>query len=205
MNKAQIKNNLLNIAKRDKDLKLALKTHGYPQPRVQPAGFETLVVTIVNQQLSTKAANAIMQRVRDLLIDVTPANVLARRKTTLRKVGLSERKVDYIQGIAKAIKSGQFDPDTLDSLDDTSAINAITNLHGFGEWSAEIYLMFSLGRKDIFPANDLALQAALQNLKQLDTRPTPKVARSLVEHWSPWRSAGSLFLWHYYNAEKTNS
>lgn len=202
MNKAQIKKNLLSIAKCDTDLKLALDTHGYPQPRIQAAGFETFVVTIVNQQLSTKAASAIMHRVRDLLIDVTPTNVLARRKTTLRKVGLSERKVEYIQELAKAIKNGQFDPDKLDSLDDTSAINAITKLYGFGEWSAEIYLMFSLGRQDIFPANDLALQVALQNLKNLDKRPTPKVARSLVEHWAPWRSAGSLFLWHFYNAEK---
>jgi DNA-3-methyladenine glycosylase II len=205
MNKAYIKKSLLSIAQRDTEFMHALNIYGYPQPRIQPVGFETFVVTIVNQQLSTKAASTIMQRVRDLLVDVTPSNVLARRKATLRKAGLSERKVDYIQGLAKAIKNGQFDPDKLDSLDDTSAINAITNLHGFGEWSAEIYLMFSLGRKDIFPANDLALQAALQNLKQLDSRPTPKVARALVEHWAPWRSAGSLFLWHYYNAEKNSS
>ena len=202
MNKAQIKKSLLSIAKRDTELKNALDTHGYPEPRIQPAGFETFVVTIVNQQLSTRAASAIMQRVKDLLVDVTPSNVLARRKTTLRKTGLSERKVEYIQGLAKAIKNGNFEPDKLDSLDDTSVISAITNLHGFGEWSAEIYLMFSLGRQDIFPANDLALQVALQNLKQLDKRPTSKVARSLVEHWAPWRSAGSLFLWHFYNAEK---
>ena len=202
MDKAQIKKGLLSIAKHDAELKHALGIYGYPQPRVQTAGFETFVVTIVNQQLSTQAASAIMQRVRDLLIDVTPVNVLARRKTTLRKAGLSERKVEYIQGLAKAIKHGQFDPDKLNLLDNTSAINTITNLHGFGEWSAEIYLMFSLGRKDIFPANDLALQVALQKLKKLDQRPTPKVARSLVEHWTPCRSAGSLFLWHFYNAEK---
>jgi DNA-3-methyladenine glycosylase II len=202
MNTAQIKKGLSHIAKHDAEMKRALHRHGYPQPRIQPAGFETLVVTIVNQQLSTKAANAIMQRVRDLLINVTPNNVLAKRKTTLRKAGLSERKVEYIQGLAKAINMQQFDPGKLDSLDDSSAISSITNLHGFGEWSAEIYLMFSLGRQDIFPANDLAIQVALQNLKLLDKRPTPKVARSLVEHWAPWRSAGSLFLWHYYNAEK---
>jgi len=202
MNQSQIKKGLFNIAQHDAELKHALSIHGHPQPRVQAAGFETFVVTIVNQQLSTKAANTIMQRVRDLLIDITPDNVLKRRKTTLRKTGLSERKVEYIQGLAKAIKSGQFDPDTLASLDDACAINTITTLHGFGEWSAEIYLMFSLGRQDIFPANDLALQIALQNLKKLNKRPTPKVARSLVEHWAPWRSAGSLFLWHYYNSHK---
>ena len=202
MNKSTIKKSLDSIAKIDLDIKNALATHGYPQPRTQPAGFETMVITIVNQQLSTKAASAIMQRVRDLLIDVTPTTVLAKRKTTLRKAGLSERKVDYIQGLARAVKKDEFNPDKLNSMDDASAINAITHLHGFGEWSAEIYLMFSLQRPDIFPANDLALQVALQKLKRLNGRPTPKVARSLVEHWSPWRSAGSLFLWHYYQSNQ---
>ncbi len=205
MNKIQIKKNLLSIAQRDTELKHALDSYGYPEPRIQPAGFETFVVTIVNQQLSTKAAGAIMQRFRDLLINITPDNVLAKRKTTLRKAGLSERKVEYIRGLAKAIKHGHFNPDKLDSLDNANAINAITNLHGFGEWSAEIYLIFSLGRQDVFPSNDLALQIALQNLKQLDKKPTPKLARSLVEHWAPYRTAGSLFLWHYYNSEKIDN
>ena len=202
MTKTQIKKALDSIATHDTDLKQALKIHGYPQPRVQQAGFETFVITIVNQQLSTKAASSIMNKVRNTLGDITPANVLAKRKNTLRKAGLSERKVEYIKGLAKAIKNGQFNPDNLDALTDEDAINAITKLHGFGEWSAEIYLMFSLGRKDIFPANDLALQIALQNLKRLKQKPTPKVARKIVEHWAPWRSAGSLFLWHYYNIEK---
>jgi DNA-3-methyladenine glycosylase II len=71
-----------------------------------------------------------------------------------------------------------------------------------GEWSAEIYLIFALGRKDIFPANDLALQIALQKLKKLEERPRPKAARALVEHWLPHRSFGSLFLWRYYQQTK---
>lgn len=198
MNKATIRKGLNAIAKNDRDIKDALAIYGYPEPRIRPAGFDTLVTTIVNQQLSTKAASAIMKRVRDVLPDLTTSAVLARRKSTLRKAGLSERKAEYIQGLAKAIKRGEFDPNNLDSMNDESAIVAITSLRGFGEWSAEIYLMFSLGRPDIFPANDLALQVALQNLKGLQERPTPKVARNAVEHWTPWRSVGSLFLWHFY-------
>lgn len=198
MNQKSIIKGLNAIAKHDNHVKHALLTHGYPQPRTQAAGFDTLVNTIVGQQLSTKAANAIMLRVRQLLPDLTPNAVLRKRKTTLRNTGLSERKVEYIQGLAKAIQAGEFDPELLENMDNESAIVSITNLRGFGEWSAEIYLMFSLKRVDIFPANDLALQVALQNLKQLQSRPTPKIARQLVEKWSPWRSAGSLFLWHYY-------
>jgi DNA-3-methyladenine glycosylase II len=83
-------------------------------------------------------------------------------------------------------------------MDDATAIQAITALRGFGRWSAEIYLMFSLKRADIFPADDLALRVALGRLKGLEQRPTPGQARALVEHWAPWRSVGALFLWHYY-------
>ena len=97
-----------------------------------------------------------------------------------------------------AIRRRVFDIDALDTLSDDDAITAISSLRGFGRWSAEIYLMFSLKRTDIFPANDLALQVALQNLKNLQERPTAKIARNMVEHWSPWRSAGSIFLWHLY-------
>ncbi len=203
MNQSKITQDIKEIAKIDIDVRQSIKVIGYPTPRTQPAGFETLVQTIVGQQLSTKAADAIMQRVKILLPDLTPNSVLKKRKQTLRKTGLSERKVEYIQGLAKAVSQGTFKLDGLGRMSDQCAIEEITKLRGFGEWSAEIYLMFSLKRTDIFPANDLALQAALQRLKNLDQRPTAKMARSLVESWSPWRSAGSLFLWHLYK-QSTN-
>ncbi len=203
VNRALIKKGLDAIAAKDGDVKKALQQLDYPEPRIRPAGFETLVSTIVSQQLSTKAASAIMGRVRDLLPELNAAAVLSARKTSLRKAGLSERKVEYIRALAKAIKTGAFDPDQLTHMDDTTAIAEITALHGFGPWSAEIYLMFSLGRHDIFPANDLALQVALQNLKQLKQKPGPAKARELVSHWAPWRSAGSLFLWHFYRGAPT--
>jgi len=111
---------------------------------------------------------------------------------------LSMRKVEYAQGLASAILDGVLNPDDLPALNDAEAIKAISAIRGFGLWSAEIYLMFSLQRGYIFPAGDLALQVALQRLKGLEARPTQKQARALIEHWSPWRSAGSLFLWHYY-------
>lgn len=81
---------------------------------------------------------------------------------------------------------------------DDEVISAITALRGFGLWSAEIYLMFSLRRRDVFPAGDLALRSSLGILKDLEGKLTPKQAREPVEHWSPWHSVGSLFLWHYH-------
>ncbi len=109
----------------------------------------------------------------------------------------------HTEKLAQAMAEGSFDPSQLETMDDPMAIKAITSLRGFGPWSAEIYLMFSLQRSDIFPADDLALQVALQRLKGLAQRPTPKQAHALIEHWSPWRSAGSLFLWHYYRGAPT--
>ncbi|MEM8843991.1 MAG: DNA-3-methyladenine glycosylase 2 family protein [Pseudomonadota bacterium] len=203
MNKIAIKKGLDAIASQDKEINCALKKIGYPKDRQWPTGFETFVSIIVSQQLSTIAADAILNRVHTLLPELTPDKLLSKRITTLRKVGLSEKKVEYLRGLSLAIKKGEFSPDALKEMDDETAIKSICNLHGLGEWSAEIYLMFSLGRRDIFPANDLALQIALQNLKKLKEKPSAKVARKLVESWAPNRSYGSLFLWRYYQKTKS--
>lgn len=204
MNQSSINRALNQIATKDLDIKHAIKIWGYPKPRSQAAGFETFVNTIISQQLSAKAAQSIASKVTACLDEMTPECILRKRSSTLRKAGLSERKILYIKGLAKAILSGEFNPDELTSMSDKDAIQAITRLHGFGEWSAEIYLLFSLKRKDIFPANDLAIQIALAKLKGLTQKPSPKLARELVAHWAPRRSAGSLFLWHYYSMIKNH-
>ena len=203
MNQKQVNSDLDRIAGIDAELKSALQAIGYPKPRIRSQGFETLLSVIVGQQISTAAAAAVMGRVRELLPRMEAGELQKLPTESLRKAGLSGRKVEYAFGLADAIVDGSLDTVALDSLDDKAAIRTITTLRGFGDWSAEIYLMFSLQRRDIFPANDLALQIALQRLKGLEQRPTEKQARLLIEHWSPWRSAGSLFLWHYYRGAPT--
>jgi DNA-3-methyladenine glycosylase II len=194
----QVINDIDSIARVDAEVARALGAIGYPRPRIRAQGFETFFSTMVSQQISTEAAAAIMQRVRKLLPRQEASSLLGLPKNALREAGLSMRKVEYAQGLAQAILDGDFVPGDLPALNNDEAVQAITALRGFGVWSAEIYLMFSLQRNDIFPADDLALQVALQRLKGLEQRPTSKQARALIEHWSPWRSAGSLFLWHYY-------
>lgn len=200
MNKTQIKKGLDAIASVDKHVAKALDVIGYPKPRIRPAGFETFLEPIVSQQISVKAAASILAKVKALLPICDAASLLKIPNDQLRAAGLSQRKVEYVQGLAKAIVEGAFNPETLAKLDDDSAIESITRLRGFGRWSAEIYLMFSLGRPDIFPADDLILQVSLQKIKRLGTKPTSKVARQKVEPWGPWRSVGSLFLWHYHHS-----
>ncbi len=199
MNHAHIKEALQGIADIDKDVAAVLNNIGYPEPRIRPAGFETFLNTIVSQQISLKAAETIWGRVCSLMPKVDAGNLLALPDTALREAGMSQRKMEYAQGLANAIMQGSFDPEALRTMSDQDAITAITNLRGFGRWSAEIYLMFSLRREDIFPADDLILLTSLQKLKHLPERPTPKKARDMIAHWSPWRSAGSLLLWHIHH------
>lgn len=203
MDERIIKQGLDEIAKVDKDVAKGLLVYGYPEPRIRPTGIETFFSIVVGQLLSTHAAAAIMLRARELLPEITAQNILDKSDDELRSVGLSKQKLIYIKGMAQAILEGSFDPDSLAELDDKTAIQTITALKGFGTWSAEIYLMFSLQRQDIFPSGDLALLIAIQKLKGLDKKPTPKEAQIIIEHWSPWRSTGSLFLWHYYHGIPT--
>lgn len=201
MDEQTIEQGLKALCLIDKDLEAAVKNQGYPSPRVNPHGFEAFLSIIVSQQLSTKVASVIMGRLVALLEEVTPERLLSVEEQSLRDVGLSWRKIEYAKGLALAVQSGSLDIDGLKTLSDEEAITAITNLKGFGRWSAEIYLMFSLGRQDIFPADDLGVLIALGRLKGLVDKPTPKQAREMVEHWQPWRSVGSLFLWQYYHQD----
>ncbi|WP_415889832.1 DNA-3-methyladenine glycosylase family protein [Neptuniibacter sp. SY11_33] len=199
MNEQDIARGMQALALLDPDIKRAATQLGPPPVRHRPKGFETFLSAIVSQQISTKAAQAILERVTALMPEVTASELLNIDDQTLRDAGLSWRKIEYAKGLADAVNTGHFDIEGLDALDDKAAIASITNLRGFGRWSAEIYLMFSLKRPDIFPADDLAIQVALGRLKRLPDKPTPKQARDMVEHWAPWRSVGSLFLWHYYH------
>ena len=203
MDESLIKRHLDSLAKSDPDLRRGLKLVLYPAPRIRKQGLETLLSTIVAQQISTEAAAAIMRRVHLLLPVMEAQEVLRLPEGALREAGLSARKVEYVEALAQAIVDNHFDVTQLPGMDDRAAISAITSLRGFGTWSAEIYLMFSLQRTDIFPAGDLALRIALQKLKGIEEPLSDKQARELVEPWAPYRSAASLFLWHYYRGAPT--
>lgn len=178
-----------------------------PEARQRPHRLSTLLKIIIAQQLSTKAAASISKRVFDALgEEPAPEALLAQNQGDLRALGLSRQKVVYTHGLAQAALDGALDMDAWPQLDDEEVVQRITALKGFGRWSAEIYLMFALGRRDVWPADDLALQVALQRLMALDERPkSRKLSAPLIEHWRPYRSAGSLFLWQFYGAATLSS
>lgn len=171
---------------------------GMPPPRKREGGFRTLLRIIVDQQISVHAGAAIWAKLEDRLGEITAKRVLAVREATLRKCGLSGQKIRYARELAKAVTSGALDLDNLHRLDDETAAQQLTQVKGIGTWTAEIYMMFGVGRPDIMPAGDLALQVATENLLDLDARPTDKDLRAIAERWRPYRTTAAIMLWQYY-------
>jgi len=188
---------LKKLAAGDPHIKAALAEIGLPPPRERPPGFGSLARIILGQQVSVASAAAIWNRLTAGVDPFTPENVLTRSLDELRAFGLSRQKAAYILGMAEALTTGAVDLERIAKLDDEAAIAELTKIKGFGRWSAEIYLLFSLGRLDVFPAGDLGLAVAMQRLKKLRKRPDPKRLLKLSEAWRPHRGAAAYFLWHF--------
>ena len=185
----------------DSKIKTVIDEHGYPEPRARAHGFETMLRIIVSQQLSTRAAASIWGRVEALCNNsVSTQTILMQADDALRKCGLSRQKVGYAKALAERIETGVLAPETLVDMPTEAVILALTEIKGYGVWSAEIYAMFALGRPDIFPAGDLALQIAVQRLETLPEKPTEKQTREIAGRWSPHQSAVAVLMWHYYGA-----
>jgi DNA-3-methyladenine glycosylase II len=171
---------------------------GYPEPRLRPRGFMTLLRTIVGQQVSVAAAASMWRKLEaELGTGFTPACLLARDFDTLRACGLSRQKQGYARSLCELVATGEVDFEALPG-DDEEAIAMLTRINGIGRWSAEIYLLFAEGRRDIWPAGDLAVQEGIKRLLDLPERPAEKAARSLAEPWAPQRGAMAIFTWHFY-------
>lgn len=157
--------------------------------------YESFARTIVGQQLSVKAAATIWGRVQLLADPFTPQSVLALQEEQLRAAGLSGQKVKYLRGLSEAVANKTFDPAKLKKMPDADVIDAITALHGFGRWSAEMVLMFALARPDVFSGGDLGLREGIKRVLKLEERPTEKESVQLAERWAGHRTAASLLLW----------
>ena len=166
-------------------------------------GFEGLFHMIVDQQVSLASAAAIWARVEaGLGGEVTPERTLATDIETLRTFGLSIQKATYGHEIARAHVEGRIDFDHLERLPDEEAIARLTAIKGVGKWTAETFLMFCEGRRDVFPAGDIALQEAMRWADGAAVRPHEKEACLRAEIWRPYRSVAAHLLWGWYGAVK---
>ncbi|MFT5471213.1 MAG: DNA-3-methyladenine glycosylase II [Verrucomicrobiales bacterium] len=194
---------VVSIGRADPDVARSAKLIGYPKARNRKPGFETLMGIVIGQQVSVAAGASIRAKLASTVEPLTPEVFLSTSESKLRSAGLSGRKVEYGLGLAEAMANGKLGTRRLNRMDDEEAIAEITQIRGLGRWSAEIYLMFALRRPDIWPAEDLAVAEALRRLKGLENRPERTESEALVESWRPFRSAGALFLWHFYQGAPT--
>jgi len=175
----------------------ALALCGPPPLRRRGDGFEALVSAIVSQQVSVASARAIMAKL-EIAGLVSAPSFAAASDEELRLRGLSRQKARYI----KALAGAGIDFAALREAPEDHILATLTAVPGIGRWTAEIYVMFSLGRADTFAPNDLALQEAARLLFDLPERPREKPMRAMAEAWSPWRTVAAGMLWHYYHHAK---
>ncbi|OYY67713.1 DNA-3-methyladenine glycosylase [Sphingomonas sp. 28-63-12] len=181
----------------------ALARAGYPPPRLRDRGYATLLRTIVGQQVSTKAAQSVWNKLEGLVGSLDdPGNITRASDETLRAAGLSRQKAGYARSLADQVTGGQLDLENL-PVDDEEAIAALLAVKGIGRWSAEIYLLFAEGRADMWPAGDLAVQIEIGRILGHAERPSEKLLRTLAEPWRPHRGAAAIFAWHHYNIDMT--
>ncbi len=199
--RAQLQASLDAIAAIEPRVAAALARVGYPEPRLRERGYETLLRTIVGQQVSVAAATSIWNKLVAGLGDLTDPETLAGASDdALRAAGLSRQKTGYARSLADAVSSGRLDLMALPA-DDEAAIAQLVEVKGIGRWSAEIYLLFAEGRPDIWPAGDLAVQIELGRIMGLAERPGEKQTRAIAENWRPHRGAAAILAWHHYKAD----
>jgi DNA-3-methyladenine glycosylase II len=179
----KLREDLDALALREPQLASALNRVGYPDARIRAPGFETLLRTIVGQQVSVASAASVWNKLEtELGAGFTPACLLKRDFDTLRACGLSRQKQGYARSLCELVAAGELDLHSLPA-DDEEAIALLTRIKGIGRWSAEIYLLFAEGRPDIWPAGDLAVQEGVKRLLDLEERQ---------------RGAMAIFTWHFY-------
>ncbi len=189
--------------------KAAHRIHAWDSPR-RPNHFKSLVVAIINQQLSGKAANTIRKRFEALFAKATtkhavkisprkrfptPEEVLKMPAAKLRTAGLSKMKVGFMKDLARKVLDGTVNFRKMPRWTDEEIIEHLVRVKGIGRWTAEMFLMFSLGREDVFSYGDLGLRNAMQKLYKLRAHPTPEKAKKIAAAWKPYRSLASRYLW----------
>lgn len=188
------------LARREPAFAAVLERHGRPEPRVSPPGTTTLLRTIVGQQVSVAAARSMWAKL-EAAFGSPPelSRLLAASDDDMRAAGMSRQKAGYIRSLARLVMSDELDLDELPA-DNEEAISLLTRIKGIGRWSAEIYLLFAEGRRDVFPAGDLAVQIELGRLMGFEEKPTEKQLREIGERWRPHRGAAAVLAWHSYNS-----
>jgi DNA-3-methyladenine glycosylase II len=164
--------------------------------------YERLCISIINQQLSTASAAAVKERVFDQLNSVTPDAVLDADEDTLRDAGLSRMKIGYMRNAARAFQQNDYTKSGLRDHSNEEIINLLTQIKGVGDWTAHMFLLFVLERKDVLPLGDLAVRRGIEQLYGNGEEMTRDEMRDIAKQWSPYRSIATRYIWAEYESEK---
>lgn len=190
------------LSKNDSDLAFIFRTFGEPPMWKREANFATLVLIILEQQVSVASAKACFDKLCKTIETVSPADFLKLNDAELKSVGFSRQKISYVRGLAEAALDGKLDLTTLETLPDDRVKHELKKLKGIGDWTSDIYLLMALQRPDVMPKGDLALHIAWQKLKNLEHRPNSNEFVKLAEKWKPLRAVAARLLWHFYLSAK---
>ena len=183
------------LARKDPVMGAIMRAHPKVFLTQRGAPFNTLARAIVGQQISVKAAQSVWNKFCVCVGDITPENVLARKRPQLRSCGLSDRKVEYIADLAQHFADGRIHVHKWPAMDDEAIIAELVAVRGIGRWTAEMFLMFNLLRPDVFPLGDLGLQKGVRVAYFNSRKASLKRIRKLGENWKPWRSVATWYLW----------
>jgi DNA-3-methyladenine glycosylase II len=186
------------LAERDSDLARIYKHLGIPPMWAREEGFHTLIHIILEQQVSLSSARAAYNRLLAAAAPLTPERFLQFDDIELKSIGFSRQKTNYGRNLASSIVEGELNLAAFSSMDDDAVRSELVRIKGIGNWTADIYLLMVLGRRDIWPKGDLALAVAMQRIKALTHRPTPEELEAMSVDWRPWRAVAARMLWHYY-------
>ena len=186
------------LAGRDEHLASVINTYGYPPMWVRPASFATLVLIILEQQVSLASAYAAFKKLKEKAGNITASRIMQLTDEELRSCYLSRQKMTYVRGLAQSVLAKQLRLKSLNTLDDESVRYQLKKHKGIGDWTADIYLIHALNRTDIFPIGDLALVKSLKELKQLPAHTDQRELLEVAELWRPYRTIATMLLWHRY-------
>lgn len=187
-----------HLSKKDKHLRQIIKTHGYPPMWTRKATFSTLILIILEQQVSLASAFAAFKKLKEKVKNITPKNILALSDAELRACYFSRQKIVYARELATAIQSKQLSLKKLTHATEEEIRTELKKIKGIGDWTVDVYLMHALQRTDLFPLGDIALVNSLKEVKQLAPHITREEMLTIAESWRPYRTIAAMILWHAY-------
>jgi len=186
------------LTRKDRELKGIITQHGYPPLWTRPNTFQTLILTILEQQVSLAAAYAAFKKLKQKIGFVTPAKMLQLTDEEMRACYFTRQKMGYARGLAEAVQSKKVQLKKLRALPDEEVRSELIKLKGIGHWTIDVYLMHALQRTDLFPLGDIALVNSLIEIKQLHPYISKEEMLKIAEPWRPYRTIAAMILWHSY-------